>query len=111
MDNALSASLPYLLAIPVSYGFYHYYVDVKWPADLRPNELAIGELFCCTTICAVLVLVKAFDLDFIGFLWVLMVLILGGMAAIEAILYFKIQARKGAIFCSFADYIATITGV
>jgi len=27
------------------------------------------------------------------------------------LLYFNLQAKKGAIFCSFSDYIATITGV
>jgi len=106
-----SVSLPLLVAIPVSYGFYHFYVDVKWPKGLQPNELAVGELFICSLLSLVVVMLHGFNLEPVDLTWVMMTGLLGCLTAIEALLYFNLQAKKGAIFCSFSDYIATITGV
>ncbi len=110
-DNKIMAYLPMLVAIPMSYGFYHFYVDVKWPLGIRPSELAVGELFICTTACVAIVWWHGVNFEKLDSTWYFLALMLGCLASLEAILYFNIQEKKGAVFCSFAEYIATIMGV
>ncbi len=111
IDENVLEYLPMLVAIPISYGFYHYYVDVNWPLGIRPSELAAGELFICSMVCCVLVLWHGIDFDVLDTKWVFLVLMLGCLTSLEAILYFNLQEKKGAVFCSFSEYIATIMGV
>lgn len=100
-----------LIMIPASYGFYHFYVEDKWPDALQAKELALAELICCSLICLVIFPTQYTEGLNYDKEWLLLSVVLGGMVALEAVLYFVIQERKGALFCSFADYIATITGV
>jgi drug/metabolite transporter (DMT)-like permease len=100
-----------LIMIPASYGFYHFYVETKWPDSLDAKELALAELMCCSLVCLALLPFQAINLNPINSDWALLCLLLGAMVSLEAVLYFTIQDKKGAVFCSFADYIATIAGV
>lgn len=104
-------TLALLIMIPASYGFYHFYVETKWPDNLGAKELALAELICCSAVCFALLPFQSFEAKQLETDWALLCLLLGGMVALEAVLYFIIQERKGAVFCSFADYIATIAGV
>lgn len=104
-------ALLWLLLIPACYGFYHYFVEVRWPHGLRPSELASMELLACSLLCIPVLAVVDTQIINIDLNWWMWVLALGFMTALEAVLYFKVQANRGAVFCSIADYIATISGV
>jgi drug/metabolite transporter (DMT)-like permease len=86
-------------------------VEIKWPKYLTVKELAVSELIVCSIACLILLPFEKIEVENVNIEWASLCLLLGIMVSIEAVLFFEIQSKRGALFCSVADYIATISGV
>lgn len=100
--------------VPLLYGADNVYIERAWPKGLDSLQVAAGEGVVATVICASVALAFGVRADDIAVAadrggWLLAGLILTSF--VSTWLYFHVAHGSGAVFVSFASYIAILAGV
>lgn len=100
------------IGVPTSYAMYNLYVSTAWPQGLSIYIMAAYESFFAAVLALPLFIFSGVQSGFQGiFEYKSTILLLVLVTAIEVWAFFELVRRAGAVYVSFASFVALVSGV